>query len=66
MQAIAAAAQSILLSDADAVLAGGMESMSRVPAPRRCGGGAMGHRMGSFTLVDAMFRDGFAFPSAAC
>jgi acetyl-CoA C-acetyltransferase len=59
MQAIASAAQAIKLGEADAVLAGGIESMSRMPYLIDSDGARWGHRMGNFTLVDAMYRDGF-------
>jgi acetyl-CoA C-acetyltransferase len=59
MQAIATGAQSILLGDASVVLAGGIESMSRMPYLIDSEDARWGHRMGNFTLVDAMYRDGF-------
>src|SRR5436190_8688797 len=59
MQTIATAAQSILLGEADAILAGGIESMSRMPYLIDAEDARWGHKMGSFTLVDAMYRDGF-------
>jgi acetyl-CoA C-acetyltransferase len=59
MQAVASAAQSILLGEADVVVAGGMESMSRMPYLVDAEDARWGHRMGNFTLVDAMYRDGF-------
>ena len=62
MQAIASAAQSILLGESDCVLAGGVESMSRMPYLIDSSDVRWGHRMGNFTLVDAMYRDGFQDP----
>ena len=62
LQAIVSAAQSILLGDADVVLAGGIESMSRMPYLIDAIDARWGHRMGNFTLVDAMYRDGFQCP----
>ena len=62
MQAIAAAAQSILLGESDCVLAGGIESMSRMPYLIDSVDARWGHRMGNFQLVDAMYRDGFQDP----
>ena len=59
MQAVAAGAQSIMLGDVDVVLAGGIESMSRMPYLLDAEDARWGHRMGNFTLVDAMYRDGF-------
>src|SRR4051812_3260923 len=62
LQAIAAAAQSIMLGESDVVLAGGIESMSRMPYLIDASDARWGHRMGNFTLVDAMYRDGFQCP----
>jgi acetyl-CoA C-acetyltransferase len=59
MQTIAGGAQAIRLGEADAVLAGGIESMSRMPYLIDSDDARWGHRMGNFTLVDAMYRDGF-------
>ena len=62
MQAIVSGAQSIVLGESDIVLAGGIESMSRMPYLIEAGDGRWGHKMGNFTLVDAMYRDGFQCP----
>src|SRR5206468_12316479 len=62
LQAIASGAQSIMLGESDIVLAGGIESMSRMPYLIDAIDARWGHRMGSFTLVDAMYRDGFQCP----
>ncbi len=59
LQAVASAAQSILLGESEVVVAGGMESMSRMPYLVDAEDARWGHRMGNFTLVDAMYRDGF-------
>jgi len=59
MQAIASGAQSILLGESEVVVAGGIESMSRMPYLIDSEDARWGHRMGNFTLVDAMYRDGF-------
>ena len=59
MQTIATGAQSIMLGHADVILAGGIESMSRVPYLIDADDARWGHKMGNFTLVDAMYRDGF-------
>jgi len=59
MQALASAAQSILLEEAEVVVAGGMESMSRMPYLVDAEDARWGHKMGNFTFVDAMYRDGF-------
>ncbi|HEV2883208.1 MAG TPA: thiolase family protein [Pyrinomonadaceae bacterium] len=60
LQAIILAAQQILLGKADVVLAGGTESMSRVPFFAE--GARWGMRMGNVDLVDGMYRDGFNDP----
>jgi len=59
MQTIASGAQSIMLGESEIVLAGGIESMSRMPYLIDAADARWGHRMGNFTLVDAMYRDGF-------
>jgi acetyl-CoA C-acetyltransferase len=59
LQAIATGAQSIMLGDAEVLLAGGIESMSRMPYLIDAEDARWGHKMGNFTLVDAMYRDGF-------
>ena len=60
IKAIVMAAQEILLDRSDAVLAGGTESMSRVPYFAE--GARWGARMGNAQLVDGMYRDGFSDP----
>jgi len=60
LKAIILASQEILLGRADAVLAGGTESMSRVPYFAE--GARWGMRMGNMQLVDGMYRDGFSDP----
>ncbi len=59
MQAVATGAQSILLGEAEIVVAGGIESMSRMPYLVDADDARWGRRMGNFTFVDAMYRDGF-------
>ena len=59
MQAIASGAQAILLGESQVVVAGGIESMSRVPYLVDGEDARWGRKMGNFTLVDAMYRDGF-------
>jgi acetyl-CoA C-acetyltransferase len=59
MQAVAIAAGRLAAGDADVALAGGIESMSRMPYLIDSGDGRWGHRLGHFPLVDAMYRDGF-------
>jgi acetyl-CoA C-acetyltransferase len=60
LQAIILAAQQVVLDRADVVLAGGTESMSRVPYFAE--GARWGTRMGNAELVDGMYRDGFNDP----
>ena len=60
LQAIMLAAQQIMLGRAEIVLAGGTESMSRVPYFAE--GARWGMRMGNTELVDGMYRDGFNDP----
>src|SRR6188508_2424931 len=59
MQTIATGAQSIMLGEAAFVLAGGIESMSRMPYLVDAEDARWGHKMGNVTFVDAMYRDGF-------
>ena len=60
MKAVQLAAQQIALGDAEVVLAGGMENMTRVPflLDRM----RAGYRMGNATVDDAMYRDGLLDP----
>jgi acetyl-CoA C-acetyltransferase len=60
LKAIILAAQEIMLGRASVVLAGGTESMSRVPYFAE--GARWGMRMGNAQLVDGMYRDGFNDP----
>jgi acetyl-CoA C-acetyltransferase len=62
MQAIASGAQAIMLGESQIVVAGGIESMSRMPYLIDAEDARWGHKMGNFTLVDAMYRDGFTCP----
>jgi acetyl-CoA C-acetyltransferase len=48
-----------MLGEATTVVAGGIESMSRMPYLIDSEDARWGHKMGHFTLVDAMYRDGF-------
>jgi acetyl-CoA C-acetyltransferase len=59
MQAVAAAAHAIAFGESSIVLAGGIESMSRMPYLIDAEDARWGHRLGHFTLVDDMYRDGF-------
>src|SRR2546423_5337887 len=56
LKSVMLAAQAIKLGDADIVVAGGMESMSR--APYLLEKARFGYRMGDGKLVDEMIRDG--------
>ncbi len=56
MKAIALGAQSILLGDADIVIAGGMESMSNVPF--YTDSMRWGNKYGNATLIDGLAKDG--------
>ncbi|XVJ65401.1 MAG: acetyl-CoA C-acyltransferase [Lacibacter sp.] len=56
MKAIAQAAQSILLGDADIVVAGGMESMSNVPF--YVDSMRWGNKYGNTNLIDGLVKDG--------
>jgi acetyl-CoA C-acetyltransferase len=62
VKSIALAYQAIALGDATCVLAGGTESMSRVPY--LLDKARWGYRMGTQELVDGMYRDGFFCPLA--
>src|SRR3989449_1891550 len=56
LKAVALATQAIKLGDAEIIVAGGMESMSR--APYLLEKARFGYRMNDGTLVDEMIRDG--------
>ncbi|MGU3473713.1 acetyl-CoA C-acetyltransferase [Paenibacillus sp. D51F] len=56
LKAVVMAAQSVMLGDADIVVAGGMENMSL--APYVLPGARAGLRFGDAPLVDSMIRDG--------
>jgi acetyl-CoA C-acetyltransferase len=60
LKAIILAAQEILIGRANVVLAGGTESMSRVPYFAE--GARWGMRMGNMKLTDGMYQDGFNDP----
>jgi acetyl-CoA C-acetyltransferase len=61
MKSIALAYQAILAGDANCILAGGTESMSRVPYYLDA---RWGYRLGNQEMVDGMYRDGFFCPLA--
>jgi acetyl-CoA C-acetyltransferase len=62
MKSIALAYQEIAMGNLDCVLAGGTESMSRLPY--YLDGARWGYRLGNQDLVDGMYRDGFFCPLA--
>ena len=62
MKSIALAYQAITLGDSSCILAGGSESMSRLPY--YLDGARWGYRLGNQELVDGMYRDGFFCPLA--
>lgn len=59
LQTVALGAQAIMLGQSQVVLAGGIESMSRMPYLVDADDARWGHKMGNFSFVDAMYRDGF-------
>ncbi len=62
MKSIALGFQEIATGNLDCVLAGGTESMSRLPY--YLDGARWGYRLGNQELVDGMYRDGFFCPMA--
>jgi acetyl-CoA C-acetyltransferase len=62
VKSIALAFQEITVGNLDCVLAGGTESMSRLPYYLE--GARWGYRLGNQELVDGMYRDGFFCPMA--
>ncbi|MGC2196346.1 MAG: acetyl-CoA C-acetyltransferase [Terriglobales bacterium] len=62
MKSIALACQEIATGNLECVLAGGTESMSRLPY--YLDGARWGYRLGNQELVDGMYRDGFFCPLA--
>src|SRR5271168_2954242 len=62
LKSIALGYQEITTGDLDCVLAGGTESMSRLPY--YLDGARWGYRLGNQELVDGMYRDGFFCPMA--
>ena len=62
MKSIALGYQEIVLGNLECMLAGGTESMSRLPY--YLDGARWGYRLGNQELVDGMYRDGFFCPLA--
>jgi acetyl-CoA C-acetyltransferase len=62
LKSIALAYQEVATGNLDCVLAGGTESMSRLPF--YLDGARWGYRLGDQELVDGMYRDGFFCPMA--
>lgn len=62
MKSISLGCQEIAVGNLDCVLAGGTESMSRLPYYLE--GARWGYRLGHQELVDGMYRDGFFCPMA--
>src|SRR5216684_3175491 len=62
LKSIALGYQEIATGNLDCVLAGGTESMSRLPY--YLDGARWGYRLGNQELVDGMYRDGFFCPMA--
>jgi acetyl-CoA C-acetyltransferase len=62
LKSIALGFQEIAIGNLDCVLAGGAESMSRLPYYLE--GARWGYRLGNQDLVDGMYRDGFFCPMA--
>ena len=62
LKSIAMGYQEIAMGNLDCVLAGGTESMSRLPYYLE--GARWGYRLGNQELVDGMYRDGFFCPMA--
>ena len=62
MKSIALGFQEIAMGNLECVLAGGTESMSRLPY--YLDGARWGYRLGNQELVDGMYRDGFFCPLA--
>jgi acetyl-CoA C-acetyltransferase len=64
LKAVALAAQSIAAGDADLLVAGGMESMSRAPFLLKKA--RWGYRLGNDEIVDSMLSEGLTCAMAAC
>ncbi|HKP87015.1 MAG TPA: acetyl-CoA C-acetyltransferase [Blastocatellia bacterium] len=64
LKAVALAAQAIAAGDAELIVAGGMESMSR--APYLLKDARWGYRMGNGEIVDSMLNEGLTCAMAGC
>ena len=64
LKAVALASQAIAAGDADLIVAGGMESMSR--APYLLKKARWGYRLGSDEIVDSMLSEGLTCAMAGC
>src|SRR6185295_1451260 len=64
LKAVALAAQSIAAGDAELIVAGGMESMSR--APYLLKDARWGYRLGNGELIDSMLSEGLTCAIAGC
>jgi acetyl-CoA C-acetyltransferase len=64
LKAVALAAQAIAAGDADVIVAGGMESMSRAPYLLRKA--RTGYRLGNDEIVDSMLSEGLTCAMANC
>lgn len=60
--ALVQAARQVAMGEAECVIAGGMENMTRVPF--LLPDARLGYRMGNHPMVDAMYQDGFHCPLA--
>ncbi|HKA19988.1 MAG TPA: acetyl-CoA C-acetyltransferase [Blastocatellia bacterium] len=64
LKAVSLAAQAIIAGDADLIVAGGMESMSRAPYLLRKA--RTGYRLGNDEIVDSMLSEGLTCAMAGC
>ena len=64
LKAVSLAAQAIIAGDADLIVAGGMESMSRAPYLLRKA--RTGYRLGNDEIVDSMLSEGLTCAMANC
>jgi acetyl-CoA C-acetyltransferase len=64
LKAVTLAAQSIIAGDADLIVAGGTESMSR--APYLLADARWGYRLGNGQLIDTMMSEGLSCAMAGC